>query len=76
MGALPEEVVLSGSTTSNLPSLVSTFYQPGGTERRSWLDELNFPSDLYAHSSEIRLRGGDPERDLVLVASKDGKMSR
>lgn len=72
VGALPEEVVLSGSTTSNLHSLVSTFYQPRGTRRKILADELNFPSDLYALSSEIRLRGGDPERDLVLVASKDG----
>ena len=72
VGALPQEVVLSGSTTSNLHSLVSTFYQPEGKRRKILADELNFPSDLYALASEIRLKGGDPSRDLVLVRSRDG----
>lgn len=72
VGAMPEEVVMSGSTTSNLHSLVSTFYNPEGSRRKILADELNFPSDLYALASEIRLKGGDPSRDLVLVRSKDG----
>ncbi len=72
VGALPEEVVVSGSTTSNLHSLVLTFYQPEGKRRKILADELNFPSDLYALASEIRLKGGDPATDLVLARSKDG----
>jgi kynureninase len=72
VGALPGEVVMSGSTTSNLHSLVSTFYRPEGKRRRILADELNFPSDLYALASEIRLKGGDPARDLVLAGSRDG----
>ncbi|MCK9918200.1 hypothetical protein MXD81_54670, partial [Microbacteriaceae bacterium K1510] len=28
VGALPEEVIVSGSTTVNLHQLVATFYQP------------------------------------------------
>lgn len=72
VGALPEEVVMSGSTTSNLHSLVSTFYRPDGKRRKILADELNFPSDLYALASEVRLRGGDPATDLVLAKSRDG----
>ena len=72
VGALPEEVVMSGSTTSNLHSLVLTFYQPEGKRRKILADELNFPSDLYALESEIRLKGGDPAEDLVLARSRDG----
>lgn len=72
VGALPQEVVMSGSTTSNLHSLVLTFYQPEGKRRKILADELNFPSDLYALASEIRLKGGDPATDLVLARSKDG----
>lgn len=71
MGALPEEVVMCGSTTSNLHSLVLTFYNPSGSRRRILADTLNFPSDLYALKSIIRLKGGDPERDIVLVEPKD-----
>ena len=72
VGALPEEVVMSGSTTSNLHSLVSTFYQPEGKRRKILADELNFPSDLYALASQIRLKGGDPAEDLILAKSRDG----
>ncbi len=72
VGALPEEVVMSGSTTSNLHSLVLTFYQPEGKRRKILADELNFPSDLYALASEIRLKGGNPAEDLVLARSRDG----
>jgi len=72
VGALPEEVVMSGSTTSNLHSLVLTFYQPEGKRRKILADELNFPSDLYALASEICLKGGNPAEDLVLARSRDG----
>ena len=30
-------------------------------------------SDVYALASQIQLRGGDPDRDLVLVSSRDGR---
>lgn len=73
VGALPQEVVMSGSTTSNLHSLVLTFYQPEGKRRKILADELNFPSDLYALASEIRLKGGDPSTDLILAPSEDGR---
>jgi len=72
VGALSQEVVMSGSTTSNLHSLVSTFYAPSGGRRKILADELNFPSDIYALASEIRLKGGDPASDLVLARSRDG----
>jgi len=36
-------------------------------------DELNFPSDIYALKSQIESKGYDPERDLVLVKSHDGR---
>ena len=73
VGAFPDEVVLVGSTTANLHSLAATFYRPQGTRRRILADELNFPSDLYALASQVRLHGGDPERDLILARSADGR---
>ncbi|MCX7827948.1 MAG: kynureninase [Thermanaerothrix sp.] len=72
VGALPEEVVMCGSTTSNLHSLALTFYEPEGERCKILADELNFPSDLYALSSIIRLKGKDPSEDLVLARSHDG----
>ncbi len=72
VGAEPDELVVSGGTTVNLHALVSTFYRPKGKRRKILADELNFPSDLYALSAQVRLRGGDPDKDLVLVKSRDG----
>ena len=73
VGAEPGELVVCGSTTANLHALVATFYEPEGARRKILADELNFPSDLYALASQIKLRGGDPVEDLVLVESRDGR---
>lgn len=74
VGAEPEEVVVCGGTTINLHTLVATFYRTEGKRRKIIADELNFPSDLYALAAQIRLRGGDPDEDLVLVKSRDGSI--
>jgi kynureninase len=74
VGAEPDEVVVCGGTTINLHALVATFYQPDGKRKKILADELNFPSDLYALAAQIRLRGGDPDEDLVLVESHDGRI--
>ncbi len=73
MGAEEGEVVSASSTTVNLHTLVSTFYHPRGGRRRILADGLNFPSDLYALQSQLRLRDMDPRADLVLVQARDGK---
>ena len=73
VGAAPDEVVVTGGTTINLHALVATFYQPEGNRRKIIATELDFPSDIYALQSQILLRGGDPERDLIRVESRDGR---
>ncbi len=73
VGAQPEEVVMTGSTTGNLHSMVSTFYKPWEGRTKIIADTLNFPSDIYALRSQVMLHGLDPEENLVLVESRDGK---
>lgn len=73
MGASQEEVTMSGSTTVALHATVSTFYQPSGVRTKIVADELNFPSDIYALESQVRLKGLDPKEHLVLVRSRDGR---
>jgi kynureninase len=73
VGALPEEVIVSGSTTVNLHQLVATFYKPEGKRTKILADELNFPSDIYALQSQLRMHGYDPETHLIRVKSKDGR---
>jgi kynureninase len=71
VGALPQEVVATGTTTVNLHTLVGTFYNPRGKRTKILADELNFPTDIYALQSQIKLKGFHPERDLILAPSDD-----
>ncbi|HEV2065209.1 MAG TPA: kynureninase [Thermomicrobiales bacterium] len=73
VGATPGSVVVTGTTTVNLHQMLGTFYRPEEQRRRVVATGLDFPSDVYAIQSQIRLHGGDPERDLVLVPSRDGR---
>ena len=73
MGALPHEVVVTGSTTVNLHALVSTFYGLSAERTKIVANVLDFPSDLYTLASQIRLRGLDPAEHLILVPSRDGR---
>lgn len=73
VGAQKEEVIATGSTTTNLHQLVAAFYQPEGKRTKILADELNFPSDIYALKSQIALKGYDPEMHLVRVKSRDGR---
>jgi kynureninase len=72
VGAEPEEVIVTGSTTVNLHQMVATFYRPRGKRTKILADVLNFPSDIYALQSQLRLHGLDPEEHLVRVPSRDG----
>ena len=73
VGAAPDEVVMSGTTTVNIHALVHTFYRPQGRRTKIVADELDFPSDIYALKSLIRLRGLNPSEHLILVPSCDGR---
>ena len=73
VGASPDEVVMSGTTTVNIHALGATFYQPAGRRTKIVADELDFPTDIYALKSLIRLRGLDPAEHLILVESRDGR---
>ena len=73
VGADPEEVVVSGTTTVNIHQLVNTFYRPHGKRRKVIADELDFPSDIYALKSILKLRGMSPRKDLILAPSADGR---
>ncbi|WP_226643795.1 kynureninase [Mesobacillus subterraneus] len=73
VGASSEEVIVSGSTTVNLHQLVATFYKPEGKRTKILADELNFPSDIYALQSQLRIHGYDPDSHLIRVKSRDGR---
>lgn len=74
VGAKPEEVVATGTTTVNLHALVSSFYKPKKGRSKLLADELNFPTDIYALKSQVALKGYNPESELILTPSKDGRV--
>lgn len=72
VGAKPQEVIVTGSITANIHQMLSTVFQPTETRFAIVVDELNFPSDIYAVESHLRLRGLDPEIAMRKVKSQDG----
>lgn len=73
IGARAEEVIVTGSTTSNLHQLLATFFKPSEGKTKILADELNFPTDIYAIKSQLALHGLDPDEHLVQVKSVDGQ---
>ncbi|GIN19508.1 kynureninase [Siminovitchia fordii] len=73
IGADQKEVIVTGSTTVNLHQILSTFFKPEGKRTKILADELNFPTDIYAIKSQLRVHGLDPEEHLIQVKSRDGQ---
>jgi kynureninase len=72
LGADPDEVIVTGTTTLNLHQLLATFYQPRSNKQKILIDNHAFPSDRYAAMSHLRLRGCDPATDLIVVSPENG----
>lgn len=70
IGADPVSVLATNSTTVNIHQTVRTLYQPTGSRYKIIVDELNFPSDIYAVQSVLDDHGhGD---GLLKAESHDG----
>lgn len=72
VGAHPAEVIVTGSTTVNLHQLVASFYEPTSEKFKIVADDLNFPSDIYALKSQLRLKGFNEKTALKKIPSRDG----
>lgn len=72
VGANGNEVMVTGSITVNIHQMLSTLFHPTSERSVIVVDELNFPSDIYAVESHLRLRGLDPAVSLRKVKSHDG----
>jgi kynureninase len=71
VGASPDEVICTGTTTYNVHSLVSTFYRPAAGRTKIIACALDFPTDIYALKSQISLHGLDWREHLVLIDGDD-----
>lgn len=72
LGAHPDEVIVTGSTSVNLHQLLATFYRPGGNRTKLLIEEAAFPTDAHVAQSHLRLHGLAPERHMEVVASWGG----
>lgn len=73
INAEEDEVVVMGSITSNLHQALATLYKPTKERYKIIVDELNFPTDIYAVKSMIELLDLSVEDTLIVIQSKDGK---
>lgn len=73
VGALPKEVVVTHSLTTNLHLLMVSFYRPEGKRTKILCEAKAFPSDLYALESQVRFHKLDPGTDLVAMQPREGE---
>ncbi len=76
IGAEAEEVTIHANTTVNIHTCLGTFYKPRQKRCTILVDELNFPTDLYAVEGQIKLKGLDPSACIKMVQSRDGHLLR
>lgn len=73
VGALPSEVVVTHSLTTNLHLLMVSFYQPKGKRTKILCEAKAFPSDQYALESQVKFHGLNLEENLIEVAPREGE---
>ncbi|KXK55553.1 MAG: Kynureninase [Chlorobi bacterium OLB7] len=73
VGALPGEVVVMNTLTTNLHLMMVSFYRPTRERYRVLIEENAFPSDLYAVRSQAAFHGYDPDDAVMLLRPRHGE---
>ena len=73
VGAEADEVAIANSMTINLHQLLATLYRPQARRTKVLIDAHSFPTDRYALRSHLRLRGLDPEEQIVIAPAGDSR---
>ncbi|OAX79169.1 kynureninase [Emergomyces africanus] len=71
VGALPSEVAVMDTLTTNLHLLMASFYRPTAEKYKIILEGKAFPSDHFAVESQIRHHNLDPNNAMVLIEPED-----
>lgn len=73
VGALPKEVVVTHSLTTNLHLLMVSFYRPTGKRKKIICEAKAFPSDQYALESQVKFHGLNPETEIIEIHPRTGE---
>jgi kynureninase len=72
VGALPQEVVVMNTLTTNLHLMMVSFYRPTAQRYKIVMEAGAFPSDQYAMESQVRWHGYDPATAIIEIAPRPG----
>jgi kynureninase len=73
VGALPHEVVVMNTLTTNLHLMMVSFYRPTPQRYKIIMEAGAFPSDQYALETQARFHGFDPEKAIIEIAPRAGE---
>lgn len=73
VGALPSEVVVTHSLTTNLHLLMVSFYRPEGKRTKILCEAKAFPSDQYALESQVKFHGLNLKENLIEIFPREGE---
>jgi kynureninase len=73
VGALPGEVVVMNSLTTNLHLMMVSFYRPTKERHKILVEAGAFPSDQYAVASQAAFHGYDPHEAIITLRPRDGE---
>ena len=73
VGALPSEVVVTHSLTTNLHLLMVSFYRPTKTRYKILCEQKAFPSDQYALESQVNIMVLNPKDAIIEIGPRVGE---
>ncbi|MBW0493024.1 hypothetical protein O181_032739 [Austropuccinia psidii MF-1] len=66
----PAEVACTGSLTTNLHVLMTTFYRPTKERYKILFEDKCFPSDMYAFTSQVEMHRLNPNDALIALSPR------
>lgn len=73
LGAEDKEVAVMNTLTSNLNSLLVSFYRPRGKKFKILFEQGAFPSDYYAFYNQCKIHDIDPQEGLIQIKPRKGE---
>jgi kynureninase len=73
VGALPEEVVVMGSLSTNIHLLMVSFYQPKGERTKIICEAKAFPSDQYILETQVKHHNLNPDDTIIEIHPRKGE---